>query len=306
MKYQDVQMVTSSLDKLGDSLLRNRMMQDQQKARGEDRELRDKDFALREREVTGRDEDRTENRKLREQVMASQQSQQALGQLQSAYDSIARDYDRGVIDRAEANRRAKALVDQIKSAPEMLLSASPFASMLDAEGDLFQDREGKPAPQLTPSNLEGFPGALTPGGAYVPPERTRASTFDTIDYRVQVEALDQAKRAESVAKRSLDGFEPTSLPRFGREKVHQKNETKKAELQEKYNQAVLNRTMIEEELEKIRNRKPNTQATPPAQATSGKKNFEQLLQEAKEALARGVPQEKVAARFKELTGQDLE
>jgi ribosomal protein S20 len=302
MKYQDVQMVTSSLDKLGDSLLRNRMMQDQQKARGEDREFKEKEFGLREREVTGRDEDRTENRKLREQVMASQQSQQALGQLQSAYDSIARDYDRGVIDRAEANRRAKALVDQIKSAPEMLLSASPFASMLDAEGDLFQDKPGKPAPELTPSNLEGFAGALTPGGAYVPPDSGKPTAFDTIDYRGLAKQLDDARMEEQAAAMALQNFKPQPSGSFRNR--DQQNESAQQRLRDAYTKAAMQRQSIEEQMKQIRGGRgaaasgaPNKQ--PPAAVDA-------LRAEALAAIESGAPKAAVAARFKEMTGQELQ
>lgn len=121
-----------------------------------------------------------------------QQAQEAAGRLSAAREEAA-----GRIALAQANEekesayqnaglalreRAQAFDEQQAAAkallPQSVMNVKDFG---EGVGKVLIDADGKPhfiprssvntPPELIPSNLPGFTGALTPGGHYVPPEK---------------------------------------------------------------------------------------------------------------------------------------
>lgn len=276
-------MVNNSLGRLGDSLLRERIMQQEQQQQQAANDFRNRQLDI--------DQSRyNDQNAIRQNVLKNEQVQQGLQQLQKAYSQISTDYSNGVIDKDEANRRARAIVDNIKKAPDLMLQNSPFAAMLDKDGDLFSDKPAKPAPTLTPVNTPGFKGALTPGGAYVTPDAERPNEFDRMDYAALGKQLEAARDAEAQAQRAVDSFVLTGDNQDDLIK-------KKAALL----QARTARMAIEKKRNAIRNGGRGAAA---AAGTNGADA--DIIQQAKDAISRGADPAAVAARLKQKYGLDLQ
>jgi ribosomal protein S20 len=288
MQRQDIELLNTSLDRLGDSLLRERMMKEQKSARADESAFRERQFGLDERRVSASESQASEAAEMKKMLMENQQSQQALANLQQAYQSIAKDYDSGVIDQPEANRRAKALVDKIKLGTDALLQASPFAAMLQSDGELFQAKSARPS--ATEVTIGGKRFAQTAQGALHPLDREPPRPFTR-------------------SSRDPDNPDTTITERLTADEYNQVRSKQQAkELQKEYDLLLAkyregDRSGSQRMIEiKAALRKLSGEPT----QTAAPSKFDSLLDEARKALARGASRDAVAKRFKELTGQDLE
>jgi hypothetical protein len=273
MNYRDAELLNGSIDKLGDSLLRNRMLEEQKLERGDAKNFREQQLGIEQQRVDGQT-------KLREQMLQSEQGKKAIADLHGAYEQISKDYQAGVIDKTEANRRAKSIVDHLKMGTDVVLKASPFAQMLESDGDLFSDKLGKPAPSLTPGKIGNRDVMIGPGGSvhYVD-EFSPADKLEIEDANRNLSAIES--RARELAK-NPDPAEARAL--------------------------VMQRTRLESKKNGILSRyknedapaKPSTAAAAPQKA-----DLSATRAEAQAAIKAGKDPAAVRKRFKDMTGEDL-
>lgn len=277
LTHADVDSVNQGFQNIGNTLMRQRMMADQTAERAADRDLRVRQLDQQDAQAKRQDD-------WHQTMLKSQQSQAALKQLQDAYDQISRDYSKGVIEKAEANRRAKAIVENIRTSTDLLLKNSPFAKMLDSEGDLFADPA--PAKDIRPSNTPGYENyAVGPNGQLIEPRQEKPNPVQTAVDKARgvklAEQLDLAEQTVKSAQAALDTIKPeVGGPFSSKATVDKKNAASLAEKKQALQRAIAARDRLQTQLDGLTGKaKPAGDdpgkaggnapaATPPAQATA--------------------------------------
>jgi hypothetical protein len=136
--YRDFEMLNSSLDRVGDSLLRNRMIEEQKReretARGdraaeraEDRTVRDRQFGLEERRVKASEQSAAASDEMRKLLLQDRKAQEAISQVRGQIDQIMSLHRSGQLSTADANARISQLKQKIEQGTSLILKESGLA-----------------------------------------------------------------------------------------------------------------------------------------------------------------------------------
>lgn len=122
MTIQEAELLNRSFERLGESLLRNRMLKQQ-------REERERSFGLDERRVSAAEKSATANEDMREALLQDRQAQAAIGKMRQQVDRITGLHRAGQISTAEANQRLATLREKITGSVELMLRESGLADI---------------------------------------------------------------------------------------------------------------------------------------------------------------------------------
>lgn len=309
MTYKDAELLNSSINRLGETLLNNRMLDDRKAEAAARDNLGQQQLSIEQQRMEATTKDADAQTKLREQMLQTDQGKTAMANLQGAYEQITKDYQAGVISKDEANRRAKSVINQVKMGSDLLLKASPFAALLDSEGELFSDNS-KPSKDAKEVVIGGRRFAQTAEGALMPLDRDPSRPFsrtvvDPTDPNARVTQrmtaeeyiLDAAIRKEAAAQKALEGFTPETKGWFNTDEQTARNAAKKKALQDALDQATARR-------EALQGGKSGAPVGDRA-AAANKPDMNAIRAEAQAAIKAGKDPAAVRKRFKELTGEDL-
>lgn len=156
----ELELLRRSFGDLGDSLYRGRVLRQQQDQDRRREELEREMLNLRREDQSDARLNRRESleaQKARHQeatahegrmesyqqkLLGNQQAQAGIKQLNDAFAALEQGVRNRTIPAKVANAKARALVQQMRQMPEMVLGQTPFATLLEGDGDLFQDVPG--------------------------------------------------------------------------------------------------------------------------------------------------------------------
>lgn len=133
MDRRDISMVNDSMQRLGDTLLRERMnSQDQanrETARGDRKAEFDQQVGLEERRTAAAEKSAATMEDYRKQVLKDANVQKGIMNVRTQVEKIADMHKAGQINTAEANRQVKLLEKQLRDSPELLIKESGLADV---------------------------------------------------------------------------------------------------------------------------------------------------------------------------------
>jgi hypothetical protein len=273
MNYRDAELLNGSINHLGETLLHSRMLEQQKQAREEDRSdtnnFRTKQIDLEQQRL-----DAT-NRNVSE-LSAERQKTSGQRVWKDTVDMFGGWVKDGIMPPDVAQNSLRQAYEKMPDAQKQFIADHPATQAILNDEPIWE-KPNKPAPALTPSKIGKRDLMIGPGGSvHYTDEFAPADKLEVEDLNDRLREID--RRTRELAK-TPDPAEARAL--LAQQKVLT---TRKNSILEKYKTQGAGATQPDED----------------SQTDSAA-----LIQQAKDAIARGADPEKVKARLKQKYGLDL-